>query len=148
METIIRVFAAFIGSFIGICLAFWALKFKDEQAREDILHTNKVLSALCKKIGIGHFGSGIKVENFIGDEKYEPWKDTLKDYVTCSHCGVLLKKDKAKKVQTLVDKEMFKTTTHNGLKIEYALNWNGKEPEKEIKTDYYCSLHAPKDKKK
>lgn len=57
------------------------------------------------------------------------------DYVECSRCGVLVRNDKAKKVQTLASKmEIFPSLA--GFDLELPTG------EKEIKTDYYCQLHS------
>lgn len=76
------------------------------------------------------------------------------DYVECSTCGVLVNRSKAKKVQALVDIVNRSRTDCYGLHVwhemlnEVVNKQIGIEPDKEIKTDYYCIHCKPKNKKK
>lgn len=78
----------------------------------------------------------------------------LDGYVECSTCGVLVNRDKAKKVQALVDIVNRSRTDCYGLHAFYEMlnavvnKQLGTEPDKEIKTDYYCIHCKPKNKKK
>lgn len=57
------------------------------------------------------------------------------EYVECSKCGCLVNKSKAKRVDKLVSQQI-----NVGNLLEILIDDpNGN---KEIKTDYYCQLHA------
>lgn len=67
--------------------------------------------------------------------------DWLNNYVECSTCGCLVKKEKAEKVQSMVNKTEEFAPVY-GIPVRVVI-----EDEKEIKTSYYCK-HCYETKKR
>lgn len=86
---------------------------------------------------------------------YDELNRRFDQYVECAKCGCLVRKTKAVKVQTMVDKDNDKDSTTEYLPdyfwyenvLKKYVSGQIEEPEKKIKTEYFCITHAPKAKK-